>query len=249
MRVAILSSFDGREVSSLIHGLSAKGVEAVSIPLNTRETWSLFETLEHLSESFDLVHHFSELPPVYSQVLDVPVVATVERISSEHLSQFQRIQERVYYVAESGSPDSLRYFADLREGAVNLADAYHGIYQKVLELRKREDHRPWGYYTVLADEPTHKVKRICVYPGKRLSLQRHQRRCEHWHVIDGEALVTLDQAQVKLQPGQSVDIPFGAIHRIENRSEQPMAFIEVQRGDYFGEDDIERLEDDFGRVI
>lgn len=249
MRVAILSSTDGREVSSLIHGLSAKGVEAVSIPVNSRESWDLFETLEHLSESFDLVHHFMDLPPVYSQVLDIPIVATVEQVAPEFLEQFHRVQERVFYVAEQGCPDALTYFADLREQKANPAEAYHLIYQKVLDLRKREDHRPWGFYTVLADEPTHKVKRICVYPGKRLSLQRHQRRCEHWHVIEGEATVTLDRSQLHLQAGQSVDIPFGAIHRIENSSENPMFFIEVQRGDYFGEDDIERLEDDFGRVI
>lgn len=109
------------------------------------------------------------------------------------------------------------------------------------------DHRPWGYYTVLADEPDHKVKRICVYPGKRLSLQRHQRRSEHWHVIGGEAIVTLDDQQIPVCAGESVDIPLKAVHRIENRGTVPMAFIEVQRGDYFGEDDIERLEDDFGR--
>lgn len=111
-----------------------------------------------------------------------------------------------------------------------------------------EDHRPWGYYVILSDEPDHKVKRIIVFPGKRLSLQRHKHRSEHWHVIKGEALVTLENTQLTLKDGESVDIPFGAIHRIENRGKEDLAFIEVQRGDYFGEDDIERLEDDFGRV-
>ncbi len=110
-----------------------------------------------------------------------------------------------------------------------------------------EDHRPWGYYQVLSDEENHKVKRIVVYPGKRLSLQRHQRRAEHWYVIDGEGLVTLDGREIKLKAGEAVDISKGAVHRMENRSEADVAFIEVQTGDYFGEDDIERLEDDFGR--
>ncbi len=111
-----------------------------------------------------------------------------------------------------------------------------------------DDHRPWGYYQVLADEPDHKVKRIVVYPGKRLSLQRHHRRAEHWYVLKGEAVVTLDQEQLHLKGGESVDIARGAVHRVENPGTEDMAFIEVQTGDYFGEDDIERLEDDFGRM-
>ena len=113
---------------------------------------------------------------------------------------------------------------------------------------KEDDHRPWGYYVILADEPDHKVKRIVVYPGKRLSLQRHFRRSEHWHLLSGRAIVTLDLQEVQLVPGQSADIPRRTAHRILNPGQDPLVFIEVQRGDYFGEDDIERLEDDFGRV-
>ncbi len=110
-----------------------------------------------------------------------------------------------------------------------------------------EDHRPWGYYQVYADEPDHKVKRIVVYPGKRLSLQRHQRRMEHWYVLEGEAVVTRGDEELHLKEGESVNIPRGAVHRVRNPGTKDMAFIEVQTGDYFGEDDIERLEDDFGR--
>jgi mannose-6-phosphate isomerase len=113
---------------------------------------------------------------------------------------------------------------------------------------KKEDHRPWGYYQVLADEPDHKVKRIVVYPGKRLSLQRHRQRAEHWYILNGEAIVTRDDEELHLKAGQSVDIALGATHRVMNPGTQDMAFIEVQTGDYFGEDDIERLEDDFGRT-
>ena len=116
------------------------------------------------------------------------------------------------------------------------------------DIDKIEDHRPWGYYCILSDEPSHKVKRIVVNPGKRLSLQRHQKRTEHWYIISGEALVTLDNQQLNLQAGQAVDIPRGAVHRVENPGSNEMAFIEIQTGDYFGEDDIERLEDDFGRT-
>ncbi len=110
------------------------------------------------------------------------------------------------------------------------------------------DHRPWGHYTVLADEPDHKVKRICVYPGKRLSLQRHRRRAEHWYLLSGEAVVTLDGKESPLRGGQSVDIPRGAAHRLLNAGKTEAVFIEVQTGEYFGEDDIERIEDDYGRI-
>ena len=110
------------------------------------------------------------------------------------------------------------------------------------------DHRPWGYYTVLSDEPDHKVKRICVFPGKRLSLQRHRRRAEHWYLVRGEAIVTIEDRELALRPGEAVDIPCGAAHRLRNTGEEETAFIEVQTGEYFGEDDIERLSDDYGRV-
>jgi mannose-6-phosphate isomerase len=113
---------------------------------------------------------------------------------------------------------------------------------------KTEDHRPWGYYQVLSDEPDHKVKRIIVYPGKRLSLQRHRRRAEHWYILKGTAIVTRNEEELHLNASEAVDIPRGAIHRVMNPGTEDMAFIEVQTGDYFGEDDIERIEDDFGRA-
>jgi mannose-6-phosphate isomerase-like protein (cupin superfamily) len=111
-----------------------------------------------------------------------------------------------------------------------------------------EDHRPWGWYRVLEDAPGHKVKRIVVYPGKRLSLQRHTRREEHWYIVLGSAVVTRDNERIPLEPGGAVDISRGAAHRIENPGADDLAFIEVQTGEYFGEDDIERIEDDYGRA-
>jgi mannose-6-phosphate isomerase len=111
-----------------------------------------------------------------------------------------------------------------------------------------EDYRPWGYYCVLADEPDHKVKRIVIYPGKRFSLQRHRHRAEHWHVISGKAVVTRNEEELTIEKGQTIDIPQGALHRIMNPGADDLTFIEIQTGDYFGEDDIERIEDDFGRV-
>lgn len=119
---------------------------------------------------------------------------------------------------------------------------------ETIENKREEDHRPWGFYVVLSDEHDHKVKRIVVYPGKRLSLQRHSHRSEHWHVVNGEALVSLNDREIPLKKGESVDIPVGSAHRIENTGTEDLVFIEIQRGDYFGEDDIKRLEDDFGRI-
>ena len=110
------------------------------------------------------------------------------------------------------------------------------------------DRRPWGFYVVLADEESHKVKRIVVHPGKRLSLQRHRKRREHWHLIRGEARVTRDGEEIYLKAGESADIPRGAWHRIENTGKGELVFIEVQTGESFDEGDIERREDDFGRL-
>ena len=109
--------------------------------------------------------------------------------------------------------------------------------------------RPWGNYTVLDDEMfDHHVKRIVVTPGKRLSYQFHAKRAEHWFIVSGQATVILDGVEHDLGPGASIDIAIGQAHRCENYGTVPVVFIEVQHGTYFGEDDIVRLEDDFGRA-
>ena len=110
------------------------------------------------------------------------------------------------------------------------------------------DRRPWGTFTVLDEGDGFKVKRIEVLPGKRLSYQKHSRRAEHWVVVQGSAKVTLDDRDITVNSGQAIDIAIGAAHRVENPGEQLLVFIEVQRGVYLGEDDIVRLQDDFGRV-
>ena len=109
------------------------------------------------------------------------------------------------------------------------------------------DERPWGSFTVLDEGEGYKVKRLEVLPGKRLSYQKHARRAEHWFVTQGVAKVTLDGEEIIVGKGESIDIALGAAHRVENPGDELMIFIEVQQGDYLGEDDIVRLEDDFGR--
>src|SRR5688500_16864134 len=108
--------------------------------------------------------------------------------------------------------------------------------------------RPWGAYQVIDEGPAHKVKRITVRRGSRLSYQFHARRSEHWFVLSGRGLDTLDQHVIQVYPGSAVDVPVGVAHRVENIGEEDLVFIEVQSGDYFGEDDIVRLDDDYGRV-
>jgi mannose-6-phosphate isomerase len=107
---------------------------------------------------------------------------------------------------------------------------------------------PWGTFEVLADAPDHKVKRIVVAPQGKLSLQRHKLRAEHWFGIKGEGRATIDGRDYPLSAGCAVDIPLGATHRLENVSGSDLVIIEVQTGEYLGEDDIERLEDKYGRV-
>ena len=92
------------------------------------------------------------------------------------------------------------------------------------------------------------MKQFVVRPGCRLSLQRHHRRSEHWQVVRGEAAVTCGKEIVRLLPGRSIDIPLGAFHRVESVGKENLVVIEVQMGEYVGEDDIERFEDDYGRA-
>lgn len=127
----------------------------------------------------------------------------------------------------------------------------------VKELKGRESdlhhihltaHRPWGTYTVLEDTPGYKIKRIVVKPGKRLSLQKHFHRSEHWIVVSGTATVTIGDTVKTVRPNESTYIKMGEVHRLENEGKIDIVLIEAQVGEYTGEDDIVRIEDDFKRV-
>ena len=108
-------------------------------------------------------------------------------------------------------------------------------------------YRPWGSYTVLEEGPGYKVKRVTVLPGRKLSLQMHYHRSEHWVVIRGMAKVTKGEEQFFLRPQESTFVPPGVVHRLENPGKIPLEVIEVQNGEYISEDDIIRLEDEYGR--
>jgi mannose-1-phosphate guanylyltransferase/mannose-6-phosphate isomerase len=109
-------------------------------------------------------------------------------------------------------------------------------------------HRPWGSFTVLEDAADCKVKRLVVKPGHVLSLQLHHRRSEHWTVVEGTAKVRIGEKEMLLERNESAYIPMNTVHRLENPTDRDVHLIEVQCGDYFGEDDIVRLEDRYGRV-
>lgn len=115
-------------------------------------------------------------------------------------------------------------------------------------IEHETDVRPWGRYTVLESTETYKVKRIEVLPGNRLSYQRHAHRSEHWFVVTGEGIATLDGTTIAVKAASTIDVPVGVAHRIENTGPTTLVFIEVQHGESFAEDDIVRLDDDFGRA-
>ncbi|MGB7922499.1 MAG: phosphomannose isomerase type II C-terminal cupin domain [Pyrinomonadaceae bacterium] len=112
---------------------------------------------------------------------------------------------------------------------------------------RESDERPWGRYEVLEENEGYKVKRLEVKPGARLSLQRHSRRAEHWVVVNGTADVVCGDRTLRLHEGEHIHIPPQTNHRLGNSADRLLTLIEVQLGDYLGEDDIVRLEDDYKR--
>ena len=110
-----------------------------------------------------------------------------------------------------------------------------------------QGERPWGTYTVLEENRNYKIKRIDVNPGQRLSLQMHHHRSEHWIVVSGTAKVTCGERESIINVNESTFIPIGANHRLENPGVIPLIIIEVQSGEYLGEDDIVRFDDDYRR--
>lgn len=110
-----------------------------------------------------------------------------------------------------------------------------------------KDIRPWGRYEVLQKAPDYQVKRIEVNPGARFSLQKHFRRAEKWIITSGEGIATVGTQEVPVKRGTVIQVALNEVHRMHNTGKAPLVMIEVQLGDYFGEDDIERLSDDYAR--
>ena len=146
------------------------------------------------------------------------------------------------------TPDAL-LIAD-KARAQDVKHAYSALKERNHEAHKlhRTVHRPWGTYSILEEGPNFKIKRIIVKPGASLSLQMHCHRSEHWVVVNGIAKVVNGERDIMVHTNESTFIPAGQMHRLENPGLIDLVMIEVQSGDYVGEDDIVRFEDAYGRV-
>ncbi len=167
------------------------------------------------------------------------------------------------YVRSDGMLTAVVGLADavvvVTEDAVLVAQRGHAQHVKTLVDRLKQagrheavahnrTYRPWGFYELLIEGHRFQVKRICVVPGAKLSLQKHYHRAEHWVVVNGTALVTRDAETTLLHENESIYLPTGCVHRLENPGKIPLSLIEVQSGPYLGEDDIVRIEDTYGRI-
>lgn len=154
-------------------------------------------------------------------VTDLILVDTPDALLAVRKGSTQRVKELVDSMKEAGLPEATSHPFETR---------------------------PWGRFEILADEKEFKAKKIVIDPGGQISYQSHNQRAEHWVIVSGQAELTLNEQKTAMGPGQSVNIPVGAKHRIRNAGSQPLIFVEVQTGQYFGEDDIIRYLDDYNRV-
>lgn len=153
-------------------------------------------------------------------VEDLIVVVTNDAVMVAHRDRAQDVKAMVARLTAAGRPEAVRH---------------NRIY------------RPWGFYESLIQGDRFQVKRIVVEPGQKLSLQKHFHRAEHWVVVEGTAIVTRDAEQIMVRENESIYLPLGAVHRLENPGRIPLTLIEVQSGPYLGEDDIVRIQDDYAR--
>ena len=145
-------------------------------------------------------------------------------------------EDAVLAVSREAAQDVKKIVDRLKAAKRHQATAHNRVY------------RPWGFYESLIQGDRFQVKRIVVPPGQKLSLQKHHHRAEHWVVVAGTALVTRDEERLTVRENESIYLPLGCVHRLENPGRIPLTLIEVQSGSYLGEDDIVRIEDTYGRV-
>lgn len=253
MRIGLIMKDTGA-CQDLARGLTEYGHQvatlAMACPLKIRDYQDIAAFMQ-AAQGFDLIHTcMGAAPIIFSPFIPTPMLCTLdEYLHGEEADICRKAPARCYFAAthQRHVVEGLRHLFVLENGMDVLA-MYLSAYELIRSENASEDQRPWGFYRVLSDRSDYKVKQITVWPGKRLSLQSHQRRAEHWIIVSGQARVTVNDRIYDLCARDAVDIPLGAAHRIQNTGEGPLVFIEVQQGDYFGEDDITRLEDDFGRA-
>ena len=253
MKAPASPSAISRRVESLARDLSAAGLEVECWRgAGPRSAKALAERLS--AGGFDLIHAHDDLVAGSLTRGQIPTVTTWYRAPTDPEGLLiEGLGDGIGLVrAFEGEPGAHRWRAAV--ASENEVATYTQVFAEFAaehaahRVNAVHDERPWGAYWVLDDQPAFKVKRIRVKPGKRLSYQRHAHRAEHWFVVQGRALVTLDGVDHELAPGQAIDIAAGQAHRIANVGDEEMTFVEIQSGSYFGEDDIERLDDDFGRA-
>ena len=252
-----------RRAAALVAALEARGHAGATWPGEGAADGDAEQLLRLACElrrgpEVDLVHnHRGPLTLALAGALELPLLSTLYAAPSAAERAFLAgCAPPPALAAEGFAPDpALGCEAELaaESAAGERAAVYAALYESLVErwrARRADgshDERPWGAYWVLDDQPAFKVKRIAVRPGARLSYQRHRERSEIWFVVAGQAKVTLDGRERTVGPGEDVRIEPGQAHRIENTGSGDVVFVEVQRGSYFGEDDIERLDDDYGR--
>ncbi len=242
--------------NDMAQDLCKEGIDVMSVTIRPEPSLNTYKAIALFmndSSRYDLIHNIgSAAPLLFSGFVNTPILTTIVKEPTEtDLNIYRSSPHNCFFIAAPslGAIEGLTTLLDFDPLQAHPGSSYRGLYEQIIKMCSCEDHRPWGFYEILSgDGGDHKVKRITVWPKKRLSLQMHKKRKEHWIVISGRALVTLGTDEIILEPSGTVDIPFGEVHRIENTGDEPLVFIEIQQGDYFGEDDIIRLEDDFGRA-
>lgn len=207
------------------------------VPLDAN--WSDVGSWSSLWEvkSKDINNNVSEGDVVIEDVKNTYIYSSNRLVSAVGISNLVIIDTHdALLVADKNQTNSIQKIIDSLQNNKRREAANH-----------RKVHRPWGYYDSIDSGEGFQVKRIVVNPGAKLSLQKHEYRAEHWVVIKGVALVTCDDKVFELVENQSTYIPIGSLHRLENHQEMPLKIIEIQTGNYLGEDDIIRQEDDYKR--
>ncbi len=252
MKIGFLIKDDAQH-ENLMEGLKLRGCDTVSLTAHDKsESIDIMKLSRFIYETdCDVIHNeLGTLPLVFNPWIKTPFLTILNSSLSDDDLMIVKASNRRCYFASFDMSIIPKEILD-RTFPVTSPDmvaSYYGIYENIKKETASIDRRPWGFYEVLSDMDDHKVKRITVNPGKRLSLQSHKRRSEHWIIISGKGVVTLNDNNHELNEGSTIDIIKGAAHRITNPGDSPLIFIEIQMGDYFGEDDIIRLEDDFGRA-
>jgi mannose-6-phosphate isomerase-like protein (cupin superfamily) len=244
---------DDTQHENLIESLKSRGCDTISyITRDHLEPIDIMELSRFIYETdCDIIHNESgTIPLVFNPWIKIPLLTVLSTSLSDDDLQIIKTSCRKCYFASADMSIVPNEILDrtFPVSSPDITESYYGIYENIKKETATIDRRPWGFYEIISEKDDHKVKRITVNPGKRLSLQSHKRRSEHWIIVSGRGVVTLNNNNYDLGEGESIDIMKGAAHRIANPGDSPLIFIEIQMGDYFGEDDIVRLEDDFGRA-